>query len=170
MASAKTAGSDTTVRNRMKDNQASHDAAIDWHIARASQCRVLVAGAADAVEHSLAVLMPHLGPPVCCWTPDTSLPSPRDVKTLVIRNVDALSAIRQRELLLWLEQAAVAQTRVISTTTVPLFQHVTAGLFLDALYYRLNTVMLSGADTWVTDDVDCRPRLAEEDLQREMSS
>ena len=94
--------------------------------------------------------MPHLDAPICCWTPDAVLPSGRDVRTLVIRNVDALSAERQRDLLSWLEQVAVASTRVVSTTTVPLFQRVAAGLFLDVLYYRLNTVMLSAADARLT--------------------
>src|SRR5438309_5522942 len=134
-----------TAPKGMKDDQVSPDAALDWHIVRANRFHVLIVGAADAVEHSLAVLMPHSDPPVCWWTADTLLPSPRDVRTLVIRNVDALSDMQQRELLSWLEQTAVAPTRVISTTTVPLFQHVTAGLFLDALYYRLNTVMLCWA-------------------------
>src|SRR5438132_1408034 len=145
----------------MKDDQVSQDAALDWHIVRANRFHVLIVGAADAVEHSLAVLMPHSDPPVCWWTADTLLPSPRDVRTLVIRNVDALSDMQQRELLSWLEQTAVAPTRVISTTTVPLFQHVTAGLFLDALYYRLNTVMLCGADALlVTDGADRPPSAA----------
>jgi hypothetical protein len=165
MASQKTGRSDPNFGSGMRDNQTSHAAALDWHIAKASRCRVLVTGAADTLERSLAVLMPHLDPPVCFWTPDTVLPSPQDVKTLVIRHVDALSVIRQRELLSWLEQAPVAQARVVSTTTVPLFQHVTAGLFLDALYYRLNTVMLWGADTRVTADIDSpRPQQAKADL------
>ena len=41
----------------------------------------------------------------------------------------------------------VVSTRVVSTTTVPLFQRVTAGRFLDVLYYRLNTVLLDGTHT-----------------------
>ncbi len=96
--------------------------------------------------------MPHVDPPVCCWTLDTLLPSPQGVKTLVIRDVDTLSAEQQRDLLSWLEQATVVSTRVVSTTTVPLFQRVTAGRFLDVLYYRLNTVLLDGTHTRVTDD------------------
>jgi hypothetical protein len=138
----------------MKDDSALQHAALDWHIARASRFHVLIAGAADAVEQSLEVLMPHLTPPVCCWTPDAFLPSPGHVKTLVIRDVDALSAERQRDLLSWLDQAAAAPTRVVSTTTIPLFQRVAAGLFLDALYYRLNTVLLYGADARATDGAD----------------
>jgi hypothetical protein len=142
----RTDGPDPTVPTSMKDDQTSEYGVRDWHIARTNHFHILVTGAADAVERSLEVLMPHLAPPVCCWTPDALLPTPRDVRTVVIRNVDALSAERQRDLLSWLEEAAVAPTRVVSTTTVPLFQRVAAGLFLDALYYRLNTVMLHGAN------------------------
>jgi hypothetical protein len=148
----------------MKDDQASKHAALDWHIARANRFHVLIAGSPDAVEQSLAVLMPHLDPPVCYWTPDAFLPSPGHVKTLVIRDVDALSAERQRDLLSWLDQG-VAPTRVVSTTTVPLFQRVAAGLFLGALYYRLNTVTLYGADAPVTNGTDrLRPDPAKADL------
>jgi len=106
---------------------------------------VLVIGTTEAVEQSLAGLMPYLDTPVRCWSPDAPLPAPGDVNTLVIRDVEVLTAERQRELLSWLEEA-VARTRVVSTTTVPLFQRVTAGLFLDTLYYRLNTVTLGGVD------------------------
>jgi hypothetical protein len=164
MADVRTDGSGPTLSKGMKDDQAARDAALDRHIAKARRCHVLVVGSADAVEHSLAVLMPHLDPPVYCWTTDTLLPSPGDAKTLVIRNVDTLSTERQRDLLSWLEQAAVAPTRVVSTTTVPLFQRVAAGLFLHDLYYQLNTVMLYGAEG-VTDGADNpRPHTAKADL------
>ena len=127
-------------------NQPStQSAALESHIARTNRCRVLVIGTTEAVEQSLAALMPYLDCPICCWSPDAPLPSPGDVNTLVIRNVELLTAERQRELLAWLEEAA-ARTRVVSTTTVPLFQRVTAGLFLDTLYYQLNTVTLGGVE------------------------
>ena len=57
-----------------------------------------------------------------------------------------------------------APTRVVSTTTVPLFQHVAAGLFLDDLYYRLNTVMLYGAESVMDGADNPRPQLANADL------
>jgi hypothetical protein len=86
----------------------------------------------------------------------------------VLRNVDGLSAEQQRTLLAWLEHA-VAPTHVVSTTTVPLFPRVTAGLFLDVLYYRLNTVMLSGANAGVTVDADYpRPQPAKADVRTDL--
>jgi hypothetical protein len=117
---------------------ATRHAVDDWRIATTNRCHVLITGAAHAVEQSLAALTPHLEPPVYYWTSDTVLPSPRAVKTLVIRNVDVLSAERQSALLSWLELAAIAPVRVVSTSAVPLFERVTAGLFLDILYYRMN--------------------------------
>jgi sigma-54-interacting transcriptional regulator len=156
MANVKTDGSGPTFSKGMKDDQGARDAALDWYIAKAKRCHVLVVGSADATEHSLAALMPHLDPPVCCWTTDTLLPSSGDAKTLVIRNVDTLSTERQRELLSWLEQATVVPIRVVSTTTVPLFQRVAAGLFLDDLYYQLNTVILYAAEG-VSDGADNPP-------------
>jgi transcriptional regulator of acetoin/glycerol metabolism len=98
--------------------------------------------------------MPYLDPPVWWWTGDTSLPSPEDVKTLVIRNVDAQNAGQQRALLSWLESTTVASPRVVSTTTGSLFQRVADGLFLEALYYRLNTVMLDVTHGPITGDPD----------------
>ena len=52
-----------------------------------------------------------------------------------------------------------------STTSVPLFERVAAGLFLDALYYRLNTVMSDGADARSTDGANYpTPQPAQADL------
>lgn len=151
MANIKRDASDLTVHAGMQHDEASRAAALDWHLVRGNRSHVLVAGAADAVEQALAALMPHLDPPVWCWSPDALLPSPGEVKTLVIRNVDTLPAERQRDLLSWLDQAAVGRARVVSTTTAPLFQRVASGLFLDTLYYRLNMIVLDGLDATVLD-------------------
>ena len=122
--------------------------APEWRILKTARCNVLVTAIPDAVERLLAALTPYLDQPVWCWTPDTVLPPPGDVRTLVIHNVDALSDYQQRELLSWLEQSAVTRSRVVSTTTVRLVPLVAAGLFLEVLYYRLNTLLL---------DTQCQP-------------
>lgn len=130
-------------RGGMSDRPPASPEALDTLIAKTNRCQVLVIGTSDAVERSLAGLMPHLEAPVCWWSPNAPLPSPRDVKTLVVRNLEVLTPERQQEFRLWLERAAEARPRVVSTTTIPLFERVAAGLFLDALYYSLNTVTLS---------------------------
>jgi hypothetical protein len=103
---------------------------------------VLVTGAPDAVERSLASLMPHLDMPVYDWTPDVLQRQQGEMKTLVIHDVDALSAEHQVALSAWLDRPAIGRTQVVSTTNAPLFPRVVAGLFLEELYYRLNTLVL----------------------------
>lgn len=127
----------------MEGHPQAKESELEWHILRTLRPNALLMGSTDGVQRSLMALMPHLAAVVTCWRPNTPLPRPADVKTLVIRDVDALSADQQRALTWWLEEAAVAGIHVVSTTTVPLYQRVTAGLFHDVLYYRLNSLMLS---------------------------
>jgi len=110
--------------------------AKDWHLLKTVRCNVLVSGGRDWVEQVLVDLSPCFGA-VYWWTQDMVLPKPNTVTTLAIRDVDSLSASQQRELALWLEQSTSA--RVVSMTTVRLFDLMAAGLFNDVLYYRLNT-------------------------------
>ena len=117
-------------------------AAADWQILCTARLTVLVMGPADALEQLLAELVPRLGQPVCEWTPDASRQPPAEVKTLVIRGVDALSREQQRNLLAWLDRSCDLRPQVVSTTTVPLFPRIAAGLFLEELYYRLNILVL----------------------------
>jgi hypothetical protein len=117
-------------------------AAAGWQILCKARPNALVMGPADALEQLLAELMPHLGQPVCEWTRDALPQSPADVKTLVIRGVDALSSQQQQDLSAWLERSAAARPHVVSTTTVALFPRIAAGLFLEELYYRLNILVL----------------------------
>jgi hypothetical protein len=116
--------------------------AAGWQILCAARPNVLVMGPTDALEQVLAKLIPHLRQPVREWTPDALRQSPADVKTLVIRGVDALSGEQQRNLSAWLERSATARPQVVSTTTVSLFHRIATGLFLEELYYRLNILVL----------------------------
>jgi hypothetical protein len=114
----------------------------EWKILWTARPNVLVTGLPDAVEQSLAALMPHLAVPVCDWTPDVLQRRPGEMKTLVIHDVDALSPEHQGALSAWLDRPAVGRTQVVSTTNAPLFPRVVAGLFREELYYRLNTLVL----------------------------
>jgi hypothetical protein len=124
---------------------------IDWRIACGGGFPVLIVGGPDSLEHSLLLLTPHLARPVCYWSGDGPLPSAVKVKTLVVRHVDRLVPRRQLDLMGWLDEAARAGARVVSTTSISLVDRVSAGLFLDALYYRLNTMVLAAADAAVID-------------------
>jgi Sigma-54 interaction domain len=114
----------------------------EWVILRTRRLNVLFTGWHAPREIVMATLQPYLQPPVYCWVPDTALPAPRDITTLLICDVATLSLGQQRALLSWLDQTAPGQTQVVSTTALELFPLVEHGTFLETLYYRLNTVLL----------------------------
>jgi hypothetical protein len=114
----------------------------EWVILHTRRPNVLFTGLHAATEMFMASLRPTLRPPVYHWAPDTALPAPREAPTLLICDVATLSLDQQRALLSWLDQAGPGQTQVISTTALELFPLVEHGTFLEALYYRLNTLRL----------------------------
>jgi DNA-binding NtrC family response regulator len=61
------------------------------------------------------------------------------VGTLIVRDVARLTKDRQRRLFEWLNQRS-RPVRVIATSTKPFFRQVERKMFLDDLYYRLNTI------------------------------
>ena len=58
---------------------------------------------------------------------------------MILREVGALSVDDQHRLLEWMDLTG-GRTQIVSTTSTPLLSRVRAGGFLEALYYRLNTV------------------------------
>ena len=58
---------------------------------------------------------------------------------LVLQNVCALDRHEQAALSRWLD---ASRKQVVATTVDPLFQLVARGLFDEALYYRLNTMLM----------------------------
>ena len=85
-------------------------------------------------------LGPLLGP-VNRWEPGEQLvlPPASDTGTLIMHEVGSLTHDDQVRLLSWLE-LSLGRTRVVCTTSASLYARVEAGLFIEALYYRLNTV------------------------------
>ncbi len=95
----------------------------------------------DRVECNLV----GLGP-VTRWEPGEPLmlPPAAHTGTLILHEVGSLTDTDQVRLLDWLDQAE-GRTRVVSTTPTSLYTQVEAGLFIEKLYYRLNTVSLNVA-------------------------
>jgi hypothetical protein len=114
----------------------------DVDLARATRANVLVVGADQAVSNALAVIVADVERTVVLDLSSEPLwlPSPvRTTPTIVIRNVDRLSADEQSELVDWL-MVAKGHSRVIATTSRSLLSMVDAEEFSATLYYRLNTV------------------------------
>jgi DNA-binding NtrC family response regulator len=85
------------------------------------------------------MLLPRLQRVVTQWDPGARTEMPSVGRgTFVIWNVDVLDACAQRQLIDVLDRPHRVQ--VISVAPVDLFERVKRGDFLEALYYRLNTV------------------------------
>jgi len=103
---------------------------------------MLVRGEKSATTATVVALSDDLSMPLVTWTAgaDSALPGLHH-GTIVLQDVDQLDLSAQRELLRWLDGRS-GRVRVISTARRDLFDLVTAGEFLDPLYYRLNTIVV----------------------------
>jgi sigma-54-interacting transcriptional regulator len=115
---------------------------------------MLVRGEKSAATATVVALSADLSMPVVIWLAgaDADLPA-LDQGTVVLQDVDRLDLSAQHRLLSWLDNRS-GRIRVISTARHDLFDLVTAGAFLDPLYYRLNTIVVDA----VAPDVHCTPQ------------
>ena len=117
---------------------------------RIPRVNLLVVGPDETVEHALDLIRGELmqaggdvpSAATAEWQPGKPfiLPSPSLPAMLVLRRVDSLGYVDQRLLVEWLERATRCQ--VISTAPSSLMPLVDKGVFLQTLYYRLNTVYM----------------------------
>jgi hypothetical protein len=107
-----------------------------------SGANLLVRGEKSAAAATVVALTADFPPPLLTWNAESENGLPAvDFGTLVIHDVDGLDLMKQRVLLTWLEHRTT-RVRVITTATHDLFPLVQAGIFLDQLYYRLNTIVI----------------------------
>jgi hypothetical protein len=106
---------------------------------------MLVRGEKSATTATVVALSADLSMPLVTWIAgaDADLPG-LDKGTVVLQDVDQLDISTQHQLLTWLDDRG-GRVRVISTARRDLFDLVTAGEFLDPLYYRLNTIVVDAA-------------------------
>jgi len=107
-----------------------------------SGANLLVRGDKSAATATVVALSADFPVPLVTWiaSADAELPA-LERGTLVIEDVECLDLEAQRKLLAWLESHA-SRVRIITMVTRDLFALVTAGSFLDQLYYRLNTIVV----------------------------
>ena len=112
-----------------------------WQVLQAVHPNVLVVNRdtqrrLSAVE---AILDGARAPIWRCERRPLTLPS-EEVATLLVPDVHALGESEQLELLVWARRHKTAQ--IVTATPVPLYPAVTAGRFLDELYYRINILVI----------------------------
>jgi hypothetical protein len=110
-----------------------------------SRMNLLVVGRESVIQSILDLLRPTLEEPLTTWRPGEPLLLPPVAQggTVILRDVGSLTHGDQRRLLDW-SQHAVGQIQLVSTAAAPLFPRVKNGTFIDALYYRLNTMYVDG--------------------------
>jgi sigma-54-interacting transcriptional regulator len=114
----------------------------EWRVLGTHRHNVLLEGPVEATDTVLRLLQPRIREPIAWSQPQVPLNLPSaETHTLILRDVAGLSTDDQRELLVWLNGTGV-RTQVVSTAERTLFERVTRGLFDEALYYRLNVMLL----------------------------
>ena len=110
--------------------------------ARVTPPNVLVIGPIAQTESRVSAMVAASGKPARFWAPDVPMPARADGRAIVIRDIATLSAAHQTAWLVWLTAQHRRRPRIIATSPIAVFPLVTQGMFLEDLYYRLNTVLL----------------------------
>src|SRR5947208_16173395 len=102
---------------------------------------LLVACAEPSVDAAIAQLQTVCAPPTqVCELPGTLELPARARGTILLHDVSALTLRQQLQLFDWMTIRPDVQ--IVSITQAPLLTFVQDGLFLEGLFYRLNTVCI----------------------------
>lgn len=102
---------------------------------------LLLVGSEAQTESMLNSLRPALRQPLLEATCGKGLSLPAHEGTIVVREIAALDLVQQTALLQWLTDQ-VGRSQLVSVSSTSLFPLVERNVFLESLYYRLNTVIL----------------------------
>jgi len=137
-----------------REDMASTAPAADFRRLLSIGSNMLVRGEKSATTATVVALSADLSMPLVTWIAGAGADLPGlEQGTIVLQDVDRLDISAQHQLLTWLDDRG-GRVRVISTARRDLFDLVTAGEFLDPLYYRLNTIVVDAA----TSDARCTPQ------------
>ena len=137
----------TSDRPRIDDIETASVTAAARQV-RLTRLNVLVIGPVAQTEAAVSAIVVALGKLAHFWAPDVPLPTRGDGRAIVIRDIATLSPVLQKAWLAWLSTQQQRRPPIIATSSIAVFPLITQGLFLEDLYYRLNTILLDlGAST-----------------------
>ena len=113
----------------------------------ASHPNLVVRGTPEEAQLIVEALRPLFRPPVLEWVRGATPPAGGEGGTFIIREMAQLSLHEQRNLLAWLNER-LARVQMVGVTESALFPLTDGAGFLDALYYRLNTLYIDADDLW----------------------
>ena len=130
----------------MKNRPSVQEADLNLLLKKTPRFNLLLIGEGTRVSKVLEIILPNLRGPITVWLPGSQLVLPpiAQAGTLLLRGVEALELGDQCRLHEWMErvEGRTQRTQIVSTSEVPLLPLVHAGVFLDTLYYCLNTVYI----------------------------
>jgi len=110
-------------------------------VLRYGRPNLLIISSAIQNERVLDQIRVMFRAPVAWWSPPEQVDVPDAAfGTLIIRHVECLTAGQQASFATWLRRAH--DTQIISFAGMPVFPLVTAGTFIEELYYRLNVFLM----------------------------
>jgi hypothetical protein len=115
----------------------------DLGLVRGTSTNLLIVDNDEVVEELIAALWPSLATPIVVRRRGERLRLSPLVATIVVYDVDTLTRHEQRALCDWI--AGNGRTQIVSTASKSLLPMLRTGAFDEALYYRLNVVMLDPA-------------------------
>jgi hypothetical protein len=114
----------------------------DWPALIRTRPNLLLTGPREATNAFLLAFTPFLQLPVRRVPCRGLRKLPQAGGTVILDDVETLDGQQQQAFLWWLDEYSHTGTQVISIAPTVLYNHVQAGTFLDALYYRLNVMYL----------------------------
>lgn len=120
---------------------ALHVEAFDWQLIVNTRPNLLVEGPQESTESLIAVLASVSPEPLRDWRLSAEGAA---APTLLVRDVDELTVEEQRQLMDRMRgtEGQPMPRQIISTSATAVFSLVERGLFLEDLYYRLNSIRL----------------------------
>ena len=115
----------------------------DLDLVRGTSTNLLIVDNDEVVEELIAALWPSLATPIVVRRRGERLRLSPGAATIVVYDVDTLT--RHEQCALWDWMAGNGDAQIVSTALKSLFPMLRTGAFDEALYYRLNVVMLDPA-------------------------
>jgi hypothetical protein len=110
----------------------------DWDLLVIAPVNVLVIGESATTSAVVDAMRPHLVEPLVTVGGHDPLNLP-SVGTVILSDVEGLVLADQQRLNTWLTDH---RSRLITTSRVSLLPMIAAGMFVESLYYRLNTLFI----------------------------
>src|SRR6266853_202266 len=114
----------------------------EWGMLRSVRPNILIIGADEALASTVSALVAELPGPVSYLGPNDAPPVRHEVEMLVLPDVAVLSTDRQHEWMTWMSDLDGRRPQIVATSRVPVYPLVQTQIFLETLYYRLNTILL----------------------------